>query len=98
MGQVVNFIRRKEPEAKAIIGYRMSFYSEEELEIALVALNMFGWEQIRYTKSNLKGIDPLFIKRCLLRLKHLDWISRDGRRLIDNIISNVEEIYQEKAG
>jgi len=33
-----------------------------------------------------------------LRLKHLDWISRDGRKLIDNIISNVEEIYQEKAG
>jgi hypothetical protein len=93
MGQLLEF-RKKEktkPEAK-IIGHRISFYTEEELDITLIALNVYGFEEIRFSRTNLKYLDPLYIKRCLINMKDSSLISSIGFKVINNIIANIEEV------
>lgn len=92
MGQVIPFKRKpKVPEAK-VIGHRLSFYTDAEIDIALLALNMYGFDKLRYTVETMKSLDPLYIKACLNELKHSDLISPLGRRVINIIIDNMEEI------
>jgi len=92
MGQVIPFKRKpKIPEAK-VVGHRISFYTDEEIDITLLALNMYGFDKLRYTVETMKSLDPLYIKSCLNKLKHSDLISSLGRRVINMIINNMEEI------
>jgi len=92
MGQVIPFKRKPEvPEAK-VVGHRISFYTDEEIDITLLALNMYGFDKLRYTVETMKSLDPLYIKSCLNKLKHSDLISSLGRRVINMIINNMEEI------
>ena len=92
MGQVIPFKRKpKVPEAK-VVGHRISFYTDEEIDITLLALNMYGFDKLRYTVETMKSLDPLYIKSCLNKLKQSDLISSLGRRVINMIIDNMEEI------
>jgi len=92
MGQVIPFKRKpKIPEAK-VVGHRISFYTDEEIDITLLALNMYGFDKLRYTVETMKSLDPLYIKSCLNKLKQSDLISSLGRRVINMIINNMEEI------
>lgn len=92
MGQVIPFKRNpKVPEAK-VIGHRMSFYTDDEIDITLLALNMFGFDKLRYTVDTMKSLDPLYIKSCLNKLRNSDLISSLGKRVINMIINNMEEI------
>jgi len=93
MGQIVQFKQKEntEPEVK-IIGHRISFYTEEELDITLMALNVYGFEEVRFTRKNLKDLDPLYIKRCLIKMRDSDLISTLGYRVINMIIENIEEV------
>lgn len=96
MDNVIDINSWKNRPSPKIIGYRMSFYSEEEIEIALLSLNMYGFDKIRYTRENLKKIEPLFIKRCLIMLYSTNFLSRPAKELINNIVVNLEEIYDER--
>lgn len=89
MGQVISF--KKERPTK-IVGYRMSFYTEEEIELALLALNMYGFQLLRYTRENMKAVDPIYIKNCLLKLKTSNFCSKKTVLLINYIIENIEEV------
>lgn len=92
MGEVIPFKRKPiVPEAK-VVGHRISFYTDEEIDIALLALNMYGFDRLRYTVDTMKSLDPLYIKSCLLKLKRSELISSLGRRVINMIIENMEEI------
>jgi len=92
MGTILLFKRKTtQPEAK-IIGHRISFYTDDEIEITLLSLNMFGSDIRRYTINILKELDPLYIKSCLCSLKFSDMISSAGKKAINNIIENMEEI------
>ena len=92
MGQVLPFKRKpKIPEAK-VIGHRISFYTDEEIDITLLALNMYGFDKLRYTVDTMKSLDPLYIRACLAKLRNSDLISSLGRRVINMIIDNMEEI------
>lgn len=74
------------------MGYRLSFYTEVELEIALLALNMYGFDKIRYTVETMKQLDPLYIRSCLLKLKTSELLSHKGKKAINVILNNMEEI------
>lgn len=92
MGQVIPFKRKpRAPEAK-VVGHRLSFYTDEEIDITLLALNMYGFDKLRYTVETMKSLDPLYIKSCLNKLKRSDLISSLSRRVINMIINNMEEI------
>ena len=91
MAKVIKF-KQPEPEPKVIKGYRMSFYSEKEIDLALLCLNAFGFTEIRYTRNLLKQIDPLYIKECLIRAYNSDLLSPVAKTTINTIIDGMEEI------
>ena len=92
MGQILYLKERlKKPEDK-ILGYRISFYTDNEIEITLLSLNMFGFDQRRYTVELLKELNPLYIKSCLTKLKESLLISSLGKKAINTIINNIEEL------
>ena len=91
MAKVLKF-PKKEPTPKVIQGYRMSFYTDEEIELALLCVNTFGFKQIGYTRKTLKQLDPLYIKDCLIKGYNSDLVSALGRKLINKIIDGMEAI------
>ena len=93
MGDIIQFKTKEriEPDGK-VIGHRISFYTEEELDITLIALNVYGFEETRFTRKNLRTLDPLYIKRCLIRMRNSKLISTIGFKVINNIIANIEEV------
>lgn len=92
MGDVIPFKRKPKIREAKVIGHRLSFYTDEEIDIALLALNMYGFDKLRYTVDTMKSLDPLYIRACLFELKRSDLISSLGRRVINIIIDNMEEI------
>ena len=92
MGDLLLFKQPPQEKEPILLGYRLSFYTEVEIEIALLALNMYGFDQIRYTVDTMKQLDPLYIRTCLLKLKGSELISHKGRQVINVIINNMEEI------
>lgn len=93
MGDIIQFKTKEriDPDVK-IIGHRISFYTEEELDITLIALNVYGFEETRFTRKNLRTLDPLYIKRCLIKMRESSLISTLGFKVINNIIANIEEV------
>ena len=91
MAKVLKF-PKKEPTPKVIQGYRMSYYTDEEIELALLCVNTFGFKQIGYTRKTLKQLDPLYIKDCLIKGYNSDLVSALGRKLINKIIDGMETI------
>ena len=91
MAKVIKF-KQPEPKPKVIKGYRMSFYSEKEIDLALLCLNAFGFTEIRYTRKLLTQIDPLYIKECLIRAYNSDLLSPVAKTTINTIIDGMEEI------
>jgi len=88
MNNVVQF----KPKPRVIKGYRMSFYEEIEINLAVICVNTFGFDEIGYTRKTLKQLDPLYIKRCLIEGYNSDLISKNGRDVINKIIDSIEEI------
>ena len=91
MAKVIKF-PKKEPKPRVIKGYRMSFYTEEEIDLALLCINTYGWRQIGYTRNTLSKVDPLYIKDCLIRGYNSDLFSYPARKLINKIIDGMETI------
>ena len=91
MAKVIKF-PKKEPKPRVIKGYRMSFYTEEEIDLALLCINTYGWRQIGYTRNTLSKVDPLYIKDCLIRGYNSDLLSYPARKLINKIIDGMETI------
>ena len=93
MGEIIQFKAREntEPEDK-VIGHRISFYTEEELDITLMSLNVYGFEETKFTRKNLRTLDPLYIRKCLVQLRDSTLISTLGFKVINIIIANIEEV------
>ena len=93
MGQIIQFKAKENTEpTDIIIGHRISFYTEEELDLTLMALNVYGFEETKFTRKNLRTLDPLYIRKCLVQLRDSSLISTLGFKVINNIIENMEEI------
>ena len=92
MGTLLTFKRKNIQPKDKTIGHIISFYTDAEIEITLLSLNMFGSHTQRYTIKTLKELDPLYIKSCLCRLKSSNLISGAVKKSINNIIDNMEEI------
>jgi len=75
-----------------IQGYRMSFYSETEIDLALLCVNTWGFKEKGYTRRDLSSIDPVYIKECLIRGYNSDLIALPGKKLINKIIDGMEPI------
>jgi hypothetical protein len=93
MGDIIQFKTKKRIEpGDRVIGHRISFYTEEELDITLMALNVYGFEETKFTRKNLRTLDPLYIRKCLVKLRDSALMSALGFKVINNIIANIEEV------
>lgn len=89
MAKVIKF---PEPKPVVIQGYRMSFFTENEIDLALLCLNVYGFTERRYTRKLLKQLDPLYIKECMVRAYNSDLLATTAKKTIMKIIDNMEEI------
>lgn len=92
MGAVIPF---KKKEVK--LGYRVSFYTEEEINVTLACLNLCGNSVYRYNREIMKQLDPLEIQDCLIRAKRLKLLSSKIVDIINNVLYNIEEFPLEEA-
>tara|TARA_B100001093_G_C26633878_1_gene930113 strand:- start:575 stop:886 length:312 start_codon:yes stop_codon:yes gene_type:complete len=94
MGQVIEFKKIESELHPKVIGHRISFYTEEEIDVTLMALNVYGDDKVRYTRDTFKELklEPLYIKKCLLLMIESGLISVLGVKVINMIIDNIEEI------
>jgi len=84
--------KKKQPTSEIKTGYRMAFYTEEEIDIALLCLNTWGFRELRYTRPVLKKLDPLYIKECLIHGYNSELFSTQSKKTIFKSIDSVEEI------
>ena len=91
MARVIQFPKAV-TKPKIIKGYKMAFYTDQEIDLALLCLNTFGWERIRYDRIELKRTDPMYIKKCLILGYNSQLLSHHSRKLINKIIDGMETI------
>lgn len=96
MGKILQFKQRETEPVKKVIGHRISFYTDEEIEVTILALNMYGKGDYRHSLDTLKMEDPLEVRSCLLKLQSSDMISYAGKRHIMQIFHNMEDITEAK--
>ena len=89
MARVLKF---PDPQPKTIQGYRMSFYTEKEIDLALLCLNVFGFSYKKYDRKSLKQLDPIYIKECMIRAYNSELLSTVAKKILMKIIDNMEEI------
>ena len=89
MARVLKF---PDPQPKTIQGNRMSFYTEKEIDLALLCLNVFGFSYKKYDRKSLKQLDPIYIKECMIRAYNSELISALAKKVLMQIIDNMEEI------
>lgn len=94
MGKVVD-ISTKSVTPPKVIGHRISFYTDEEIELTLIALNTYAWDQIRYTTDNMGQLEPLFIKSCITKLLNSGLLSYKAKTVINTILNNMKEISED---
>ena len=90
-GKVLKF-PKKEPAPKVIQGYRMAFYTDKEIDLALLCVNTGGRGELVYTRKTLTKLDPIYIKDCLIKGYNSDLLGHPGRKLINKIIDSIETI------
>ena len=66
--------------------------TDDEIDLAVLCLNTYGWKEIGHTRKTLAKVDPLYIKDCLIRGYDSELLSYPARKLINKIIDGMEEI------
>ena len=88
MGKVVNFPDRFLSHRR----YRISLYTDFEVELVLTALNTYPECDKRYTSDMLVTLDPIFVRKALDFSVGNIIISDVAKIAIKEIINNMEEI------
>lgn len=79
----------EEPEQPA---YKISLYSDMEIETVLSCVNIFSNLDYKADYDNITKLDPALVLQCVLAAKS-SWIFSDDYKIIlDIILENVKEI------
>lgn len=82
----------KFPEINYTKGYKISLYTEEEIEITILVTNHYGNLPYKICQNNLSNTDPVIIINSLKEAKNSKLFSFNIEKLITKILTNVEEI------
>lgn len=77
------------------IAFKISFYTDEEIMIAVISVNSFGDLLHKVNSFNLVEIDPILVISCLEKALACDLFSDKGRALIKSVLDSVEQTYIE---
>jgi hypothetical protein len=90
MGQVYQF--RKKKTALQQVGYVISLYTQQEVDLCIVALNRYTFSRFKAHEFNLAEFDPQMIILCLSKLSHDPMFDRSTRDLAKKILSVVQAV------
>jgi len=74
------------------VGKVINLYTEEEIEMVLFCLNIFGKLDTPYTKEDLRTVDPVYTLNCLKTARESYLLSHDAKAIIQYIMHNVKEV------
>ena len=74
------------------LGLAIKLYTEEEVDMVLFCLNIFGDENKSYRKEELRAIDPHFALGCMKKAYSSHLLSPDAKSIIHYIMKNVSEV------
>lgn len=80
------------PIKEKVIGYKIPLYTDEEIFITILAMNVFGDLQYKITEKNLTEHDPVLVINALMKAKESDVVSGLYKRIIGNILKAVEPV------
>lgn len=88
MAQIFAFPRKPQITQGLII----ELYTDEEIELTIAAVNVFGQEQSRITRSTLSSLEAESVERCLRQASVSDLFSRGARSLACHILDNASRV------
>jgi len=82
----------KQFQKTTTLGLAIKLYTEEEIDMVLFCLNIFGDENKSYKKEELRAIDPYFALSCMKKAHSSHLLSPDAKSMIHYIMQNVTEV------
>lgn len=82
----------KFPEIKKVYGYKIPLYNETEIFITITVMNTFGHLPDKITEKTLTSLDPVLVMEALTRAKTSDLFSSNYKRIIGNILRQIESV------
>lgn len=77
------------------ISFKISFYTDDEILITIIAINTFGSVVFKVNNYNLVEVDPVHVISCLEKALACDLFSDKGKSHIKTVLDSVEQSYIE---
>jgi hypothetical protein len=81
------------PEKRALFkGYKIPLYTEEEILVTVMSLNVFSELPEKVTENTLENYDPLTVIKALVEAKSSTIFSSKTRLIINGILKSIESL------
>jgi len=81
------------PEKRTLFkGYKIPLYTEEEILITVMALNVFSELPEKVTENRLENYDPLTVIKALVEAKSSTIFSSKTKQIIIGILKSIESL------
>ena len=81
------------PEKRPLFkGYKIPLYTEDEIVLTVIALNVFGNLSEIVTNKNLESYDPITVITSLVEAKSSSLLSTKSRQIIADILKSIETL------
>ena len=80
------------------VGKVINLYTDEEIDMVLFCLNIFGKNNLSYIKEDLRTVDPYYTMGCLKAAHSSFLLSNDAKAIISYIMKNVTEVMPSAKG
>lgn len=81
------------PERRTLFkGYKIPLYTEDEILLTVVALNIFGNLPEKVTDKTLESYDPVTVIKALVEAKSSTLLSNKSKQTIADILKSIETL------
>jgi len=85
--QILNF-----PIVEKKSGYKIPLYTDEEIYLTVIAINIFSNIKEKVSKKNLTEYDPTIVIDALVKAKESGLFSQKTKSILIRILKSVEQI------
>ena len=81
------------PEKRTLFkGYKIPLYTEDEILLTVVALNIFGNLPEKVTDKTLESYDPVTVIKALVEASTSMLLSNKSKQIIADILKSIETL------
>lgn len=77
------------------VAFKISFYTDDEILITIIAINAFGSLTYKVNDYNLVEVDPVHVISCLEKALDCYLFSDKAKDLITSVLNSVEKSFIE---